>query len=62
MSKLTVLVILLSIILVFTFQNTESVEIVFWPWKITMSKALLSLGAFLFGLILGFIIGSLRKG
>lgn len=61
MFKLVGIIIVLSVLLIFTFQNTQSVDIVFWPWRLSMSKAILSLGAFLCGLILGFVIGYLRR-
>ena len=56
MGKLLTIVVILGVILVFTFQNTDEVEVVFWPWKIVVSKALLILASILFGLIAGIVI------
>jgi uncharacterized integral membrane protein len=56
MGKLLTIIVILGVILVFTFQNTDEVEVDFWPWKIVVSKALLILASILFGLIAGIVI------
>jgi uncharacterized integral membrane protein len=56
MGKLLTIIVILGVILVFTFQNTGEVEVAFWPWKIVVSKALLILASILFGLIAGIVI------
>jgi uncharacterized integral membrane protein len=56
MGKLLTIIVILGVILVFTFQNTDEVEVAFWPWKIVVSKALLILASILFGLIAGIVI------
>jgi len=61
MGKLIAIIVILGVILVFTFQNTEQVEVVFWPWKIAVSKALLILASLLFGLIAGIVIATVGR-
>lgn len=59
--KLFMTVLILALVLAYTLQNTESVEIAFYPWKAEISKALLSLGALLVGVVLGFILGRIDR-
>ncbi|RLA85635.1 MAG: hypothetical protein DRG31_02455 [Deltaproteobacteria bacterium] len=56
-AKLITIVVILALVLIYTLQNTEAVTISFVSWDFSASKALLSLGAFLAGVILGFILG-----
>ena len=50
------------LLLVFTVQNTEIVEVQFLFWSVGMSRAILLLGVFAAGLALGWIVSGLRHG
>jgi uncharacterized integral membrane protein len=45
--------ILVALVLVFVIQNTQVVEFRFLAWKVSMSRALLMLGTFIVGVIIG---------
>ena len=45
--------ILLTLVIIFVFQNTEVVEVTFLSWKISMSRALILLLTFLVSVIAG---------
>ena len=53
MTKTIVFIILVGLVIVFVMQNTQVVEFQFLTWKVSMSKALLLLGTFVLGLIIG---------
>ena len=57
--KITILV-LIALAIVFSFQNTQVVEVRFIAWKISMSGALMLIGTFLFGLIVGWLLRRTR--
>ncbi len=60
-AKLITMVVILALVLAYTLQNTEAVQIAFYPWKAEVSKALLTLGTFFVGVIIGFILGKIDK-
>ena len=60
MTKLVIGVILGLLIIIFIFQNTTVVDIQLLFWKISMSRALIILIVFAIGIILGWIICSVR--
>jgi len=51
-----VFVILIVLVVVFVVQNTEVVEVRFLVWKVSMSRALMVLGTFLVGIIIGLLV------
>ena len=55
--------ILVIAVLVFVFvaQNTQVVDIRLLFWKISMSRALVLLATFGFGLLMGWLLGALPK-
>lgn len=60
--KLVIGVILLILIVVFTAQNAQIVQIKFLLWTSTMSLALVIFFTFFIGLIIGWVINSLARG
>ena len=60
MTKLIIGVILGIFILIFIFQNTTVVDIQLLFWRISMSRALVVLIVFAVGMILGWILCSVR--
>jgi len=58
-AKLIISVVILILVLVYTLQNTEAVSISFALWSFSASKAIVTLGTFLAGIIFGFVLGKL---
>ncbi len=54
--KLIAGAVLVLLILVFVFQNTEVVDLRFLFWTVTMSRVLLAMLFLIVGLILGWIL------
>jgi uncharacterized integral membrane protein len=52
-----VLFVLLGLVIVFALQNTQVVDVQFFFWTLSMSRALLLLGAVVIGLFAGWLIG-----
>jgi uncharacterized integral membrane protein len=55
MVRKIVFVILLGFVLLFVVQNTQVVEAQFVVWKVSMSRALMLLGALLIGIVIGLL-------
>ena len=60
MTKTIVFLILIALVIVFVIQNTQVVEFQFLAWKVSMSRALLLLGTFGMGVIVGWMLRRLR--
>ncbi len=56
--KLVLILILASIVVVFTAQNVNAVEVRFLFWNIFLSGALLIFFTFVFGLLTGWVLHS----
>ncbi len=54
--KTIVFIVLAILIVIFTIQNTQVVEIKFFIWQTSISKALVLLSALFIGIILGWLI------
>jgi uncharacterized integral membrane protein len=52
-----VLFILLALVIVFVLQNTQVVDVQFFFWTVSMSRALVLLGTLVIGLFAGWLIG-----
>ena len=50
-----VIFIMVLLVLIFVFQNTDNVRVSFLAWEISMSRALMILLTFLVGLITGWL-------
>ena len=55
MTKNIVFLILVALVLIFVIQNTQVVEFHFLAWKVSMSRALLLLGTFVMGIVVGWL-------
>ena len=51
------LLVLLGLVIVFALQNTQVVEVQFFFWMLSMSRALVLLGTLVIGLFAGWLIG-----
>ncbi|MBN1226849.1 MAG: LapA family protein [Deltaproteobacteria bacterium] len=60
MIKKVVSLILLALVLIFVIQNTQVIEVQFFSWKISMSRALLLLVTFVIGIVVGWLSTRLR--
>ena len=60
MTKTIVFLILIALVIVFVIQNTQVVEFQFLAWKVSMSRALLLLGTFGIGVIVGWMSRRMR--
>lgn len=54
--KTIVFIVLAILIVIFTIQNTQVVEIRFFIWQTSISKALVLLSTLFIGIILGWLI------
>jgi uncharacterized integral membrane protein len=52
-----VLLVLLALVIVFVLQNTQIVDVQFFFWTVSMSRALVLLGTLVIGLFAGWLIG-----
>lgn len=59
--KLIAGVVLIALVISFTLQNTEVVDITFLFWTVSMSRAVMLFIVFLIGLLSGWILHSLNK-
>jgi uncharacterized integral membrane protein len=62
--KTIIILVLLAIVIIFVFQNTQVVEVRFIVWKASMSRALMLLGTLAIGLIAGWLLrrsGSIKS-
>jgi lipopolysaccharide assembly protein A len=60
MIKKIVSLILLALVVIFVIQNTQVIEVQFFSWKISMSRALLLLVTFVIGIVVGWLSTRLR--
>ena len=51
------LLVLLALVILFALQNTQVVEVQFFFWTLSMSRALVLLGTLVIGLFSGWLIG-----
>lgn len=54
--KITALLILIALVAVFTFQNTQAVEVKLYFWSFTLSISLLLLATLMVGLLCGMLL------
>jgi len=60
-TKLTLSLILVGVVLLFTLQNTQIVEVQLLFWKLSMSRVLLILLLLVVGAILGWVAHSVYR-
>jgi uncharacterized integral membrane protein len=51
------LFVLLALVIVFALQNTQVVDVQFFFWTLSMSRALILLGTLVIGLFAGWLVG-----
>jgi len=54
--KIVVLLILIGLVAVFTFQNTQAVEVTLFFWEFSLSVSLLLLATLIIGVLLGMLM------
>ncbi len=59
--KLWVVLVLLALLGIFVLQNTRVVEVRFLFWRVEMSRALMLLGVLGTGLVVGWLLGTVRR-
>jgi uncharacterized integral membrane protein len=55
------IIVLIAIVLIYVLYNTQSVGVKFLFWETKAPKALITLGAFLAGIILGFVLAKIDQ-
>ncbi|MBU0682019.1 MAG: LapA family protein [Proteobacteria bacterium] len=58
--KITLLMVILILVVVFTLQNTEQVDIKFLLWHLSLSRALMLFLVFTVGMLTGFVLNMLK--
>jgi uncharacterized integral membrane protein len=59
--RVITLIVLIAIILIYVVYNTQPIGVKFLCWETQVSTALVTLGSFLAGIILGFIIAKIDR-
>jgi uncharacterized integral membrane protein len=59
--RVITLIVLIAIIIVYVAYNTQPIGVRFLCWETQVSTALVTVGAFLAGIILGFIIAKIDQ-
>lgn len=54
--KIIVLLVLIALVAVFTFQNTQAVEVTLYFWSFSLSVSLLLLATFAIGVLCGMLL------
>ncbi len=58
--KTIIALIIAALIVIFSIQNVQAVEVKFLFWHLTMSRVLIILGSFIIGILVGVLI-SMKK-
>ncbi len=58
--KIVALLVLLGLVAVFTFQNTEVIEVTLLAWSVSMSVSLMLLATLFTGILLGLFVSLLN--
>jgi uncharacterized integral membrane protein len=59
--RILVGVVIFIVILIYVGYNIEPVGVRFLTWEVQVSKAVITLGAFLAGIVIGFILAKLDR-
>lgn len=59
--KLIIAIIFATVIVVFSIQNVEVTDVKFLFWKLSISRVLIILGSFVFGVMVGVLVTMKRK-
>jgi len=60
-ARIITLIILVIIILIYVLYNTQTVAVKFLFWETQISKALITLGSFMAGIILGLVLAKIDQ-
>lgn len=60
-ARIIALIVVVIIILIYVLYNTQPVEVKFLFWETYISKALITLGSFLAGIILGLVAAKIDQ-
>ena len=60
--KIILVIVLLSLLVIFTVQNYEVVEVKFLIWSLTASRVLIIFSTFCAGLIIGWVVSAIGIG
>ncbi|MBW1998989.1 MAG: LapA family protein [Deltaproteobacteria bacterium] len=58
--KNIVFAILIILVIIFIVQNTQTIEVKFLPWKVSLPSAVILLGTFVVGLVIGWLARRVR--
>ncbi len=61
MAKTIIFFVLIALVILFVIQNTQVVEFRLLAWKVSMSRALMFLGTFFMGIVVGWLSRRLRQ-
>ncbi|MGB2630262.1 MAG: LapA family protein [Candidatus Omnitrophota bacterium] len=60
--KIILVIVLLSLLVIFTVQNYEVVEVKFLIWSLKASRVLIIFSTFCAGLIIGWVVSVMSRG
>lgn len=59
--KTIIVLLFIGLIVIFSLQNAEVIDVKFFLWKISMSRVLIILGSFAIGVLVGILLSMKRK-
>lgn len=59
--KTIIVLLFIGLIVVFSLQNAEVIDVKFFLWKISLSRVLIILGSFAIGVLVGILLSMKRK-
>lgn len=60
-ARIITFIIIVILLLIYILYNTQAVEVKFLFWEAQLSKALVTLGSLLVGILMGFILGRIDQ-
>ena len=60
-ARVITFIVIVILLLIYVLYNTQPVEVKFLLWEMQLSKALVTLGSLLVGILLGFILAKIDK-
>ncbi|MBP8792930.1 MAG: LapA family protein [Lutibacter sp.] len=60
-TKTIIAILFISIIIIFSLQNSEIIDVNFLFWKLSISRILVILGSFLIGILVGLLMSIKKK-
>tara|TARA_R110002049_G_scaffold303774_1_gene498362 strand:+ start:1744 stop:1983 length:240 start_codon:yes stop_codon:yes gene_type:complete len=59
--KTIIVLLFIGLIVIFSLQNTEVIDVKFFIWEISLSRVLMILGSFFVGVLVGILLFIKRK-